>query len=61
MSSSTGFSFSVDYHIPSPLNAFLHKKIGAAIPFRRWFDDEGFGYLERVKVTLAVFPRLFEF
>ena len=32
-----------------------------ASPFKRQLDDEEFGYLERVLVTLAANPRLLEF
>ena len=32
-----------------------------ASPFRRRLDDEALAYLERVIVTLAAYPRLFEF
>ncbi len=65
-SSSTGSSFPADYSKPVPLavaSLIVDRDSGNLInPFMRVtkLDDEAFGYLKRVIVTPAVYPRFLE-
>eukprot|EP00824_Muranothrix_gubernata_P019834 TRINITY_DN3_c0_g1_i11.p1 TRINITY_DN3_c0_g1~~TRINITY_DN3_c0_g1_i11.p1 ORF type:complete len:336 (-),score=-22.95 TRINITY_DN3_c0_g1_i11:93-1100(-) len=66
-SSSTGSSFPADSAKPVPLAVVsLDSRQGqwesrSSIHARHQLDDEAFGYLKRVIVTPAVYPRLVEF